>query len=61
VLVHSTKIATIAQAVDEQKETLLPVPGIEPGSFRCFRSREVKAEYPSLWTIPDLMKSVVIR
>jgi hypothetical protein len=35
---------------------LIPVPGIEPGSFRCFnRIDRLKAEYPSLWTIPEMV------
>ena len=33
----------------------IPVPGIEPGSFRCFKSEDMKAEYPSLWTIPEMV------
>jgi hypothetical protein len=38
-----------------QKGNAFPVPGIEPGSFRCFKSEDVKAEYPSLWTIREMV------
>ena len=37
------------------KKKVFPVPGIEPGSFRYFRSDDMKAEYPSLWTIPEMV------
>ena len=51
---HPTTTA-FTKTLRQQKGTAFPVPGIEPGSFRCFRSEDVKAEYPSLWTIRELV------